>query len=413
MPTDIHFARKNFRTACLWVPLSALGLAAHAQSSDGAPYDLYVSQQLVRDTNVLRAPIDQAVEDTISGTTVGFMMDQVFGRQRFKGEASLQVNRFRQEHDLDNNAPYVKAEWGWQAGDRWEGELGLSHASSLYRYYLNGDSGQSNQVRNMQTDNLQYFRARLGVVTALTWQAEWSHYQRDYSADLYRNQNQTRNTVATGLRYQPQPDLSASLDVRHTAGQYPDFSATLGADDYTRWDLEALLNLQVSAASLLNLRLAHTTEDHSLPAAAGGPHWTGSVGWRWQPTGKLSFNTRLVRDSDTSDQWLAGGTVNTAQSRQTTQLVWDGQWALTGKIKLGLAVQQNWRRLQSSTTGLGEVAGRDRMRSVALQLGYQPIDAVSLGCNVSREVQDVSGASGLTYPYHANVVSCSGRLDWR
>jgi hypothetical protein len=127
------------------------------------------------------------------------------------------------------------------------------------------------------------------------------------------------NALNLGMRYQPQPDLNARLNLRRSTGQYPDYSATLGADDFTRWDVETMLSVRMSAASLVDVRLAHTNEIHSQPTAADGPKWTGSLGWQWQPTGKLSFTTRWVRDSDTSGQALGDGQIN-SQSKLTTHL---------------------------------------------------------------------------------------------
>ena len=254
---------------------------------------------------------------TISTTTLGASLDQPIGRQRVKAEADLQINRFRRQSDLDNNSPTLKAEWDWQAGDHWQGELGGSHVKSLYRYNLNDSTVVLG--RNVQTENQQFFRARLGVVTAWTVESEWSGYQRSYTADQYRSQDLRRNAISAGMRYQPQPDLSARFNLRHTDGRYPHYSSTQGADDYTRWDVETLLTLRMSAASQVDVRVAHTNETHSLPTATGGPHWTGSAGWQWQPTGKLNFSTRVLRDSDTSDQTLGDGLVN-SQNKLTTRL---------------------------------------------------------------------------------------------
>lgn len=383
--------------------------AAHAQQS---PYTLSIAQSLTRDSNVLRAPSGQAQADTISSTTLGLAVDQPIGRQKVKAEADIQANRFRNDGSLNNDSPTLKAEWDWQAGDHWEGEAGASHVKSLYRYNLSGASVV--QDRNIQTDNRQFFRARLGVVTAWTVETGWERYRRNFSAAQYAADAMNLNALNLGMRYQPQPDLNARLNLRRSTGQYPNYSATLGADDFTRWDVETMLSVRLSAASLVDVRLAHTNEIHSQPTAADGPKWTGSLGWQWQPTGKLSFTTRWVRDSDTSGQTLGDGQIN-SQSKLTNHLELGGQWTATDKIRLGLSYQQNRRNLQQTVSGQVGQEGRDLARTVALQLNYQPIQALGLGCSVSREVRSVSGdaAAGLSYPYQANVYACFGRFDWR
>lgn len=388
--------------------LALLGtVPAWAQQS---PYTLSVTQGFTRDSNVLRAPVDQAEADTISSTTLAASLDQPIGRQRVTAEADLQLNRFRTHSDLDNDAPTLKAQWDWQAGDHWQGEVGGSHVKSLYRYNLSDNTVVLG--RNIQTENQQFFRARLGVVTAWTLEAGWAGYQRSYTADQYRSQDMSRDAVTAGVRYQPQPDLSARFNLRRTDGHYPHYSSTLGADDYKRWDVETLLTLRMSAASQVDVRVAHTNEAHSLPTATGGARWTGSAGWQWQPTGKLNFSTRVLRDSDTSDQVLGDGLVN-SQNKLTTRLDLSAQWTVTDKVQLGLSYQQSLRQLEHVVSGVGSLNGRDRARTVALQLGYQPMQALSLGCNASREVRVVSGDTDLSYPYQANVFACYGQLNWR
>lgn len=404
MPTE---AVKPNRLALAVALTLVTGVPAWAQQS---PYTLSVTQGFTRDSNVLRAPADQAEADTISSTTLAASLDQPIGRQRVKAEADLQANRFRSHSDLDNNAPTLKAEWDWQAGDHWQGEVGGSHVKSLYRYNLSDTTVVLG--RNIQTENQQFFRARLGVVTAWTVEAGWSGYQRSYTADQYRSQDMSRNAISAGMRYQPQPDLSARFNLRRTDGRYPHYSSTLGADDYNRWDVETLLTLRMSAASQLDVRVAHTNEAHSQPTATGGPRWTGSAGWQWQPTGKLNFSTRVLRDSDTSDQTLGDGLVN-SQNKLTTRLDLSAQWTLTDKVQLGLSYQQSLRRLEHVVSGVGSLSGRDRARTVGLQLGYQPMQALNLGCTASREVRDVSGETDLSYPYQANVFACYGQLNWR
>lgn len=398
------------KLACQAAAVAMAGLFTVSAWAQQSPYTASVTQSFTRDSNVLRAPIDQAEADTISSTTLGFSLDQPIGRQRVKAEADVQANRFRRDSSLDNNSPTLKAEWDWEAGDHWQGELGASHVQSLYRYNLSDSTVVLG--RNIQTENQQFFRARLGVVTAWTLEAGWGGYQRIYSADQYRSQDLSRNAVTVGMRYRPQPDLSAHINLRHTDGRYPNFSSTLGTDDYTRWDVETLLNIRMSAASQVDVRLAHTNEVHSQPTATGGPHWTGSIGWQWQPTGKLSFSTRVLRDSDTSNQALGDGLIN-SQNKQTTRLDLSAQWSVTEKVQLGLSYQQSLRELEHTVSGVGSLSGRDRARTVALQLGYQPVQAFNLGCNASREVRDVSGDTDLSYPYQANVFSCYGQLNWR
>lgn len=387
-----------------------LGGAVHAQEDPYNPYGLFLSQSVTRDNNVFRASSGVIDADTISSTTVGASLDQPIGRQQVQAQASMQFNRFSSLTELNNNVPSLNGQWNWQFGEHWEGELGASHVKSLYRYSLS--DGQGDSGRNIETENRQFFRARLGVVTQWTLESGWSGYRRNFSADLYRSENQKQDVYSGGVRYQPEPDLTARLNLRRTDGSYPDFSSTLGADEYTRWDVDTLLNVRMSAATQVDMRLSKTRMSHTQPTAGSGPQWTGSLGVAWQPTGKLSFNANLQRDNDTSEQAQEDGSV-VSQSKVSTRLTLGTKWSVTDKVQLGLKLRQSWRTLDHDVPGTGRLDGKDVLRVFALQVSYRPIQAVSLGCNASREVRGVSGETDLSYPYQANVFSCYGQLNWR
>jgi hypothetical protein len=384
--------------------MATLALSAHAEDS---PFSVSISQALARDSNIMRTLPELQIHDDISSTVLSASLNEKLGRQHLRLDASLDAERFRHTTDLNNNAPTFKGELDWETLYHLEGELGASHARELYRYDLDG-TGLSLD-RNIQTTNQAYFRVRKGVVTPLTLEAGWNAYQRLYTSDAYASDEMRRQAWNAGVRFQPDTDLSLRGLVRYTQGSYPHYSETLGADHYTRWDVESQLAWQITGASHIDARIAHSNEDRQLQTSRG--RWTGSAGWTWQPTGKLTFDTRLTRDNDTGEQALGDGLTGSDVKLATT-LSLTARWQATSKVMFSLSGEHTRRQLGQEETATYDLRGTDRSRSVTLGVSYQALRGLLLGCTAHREVRDVSGDSSLSYPYSANVYSCYGQLTF-
>lgn len=386
--------------------LSSLGLA-HAESD---PYALTVSQSLSRDSNVLRVRDSAASADTISTTGLGLSVDQPIGRQRLRASLGAQALRYSNNSQLNYVSPNASLNWDWATADRWQGEVGATHAQKLNSD--NTNSVLAAQGKNIERTSTAFARARVGVVTLWTLDGGVTGYDRRFSSAAFANQEQRRLATDLGVRYQPQPDLSVRGLVRHTSGSYPRFSTALGADNFNRNDIETVVALRLSGATAVDLRLTRSQESHSQLLLRSSHTWSGAMGVQWQPTGKLDFRAGLVRDNDTGSQDLTNGTGST-DARLSTRLDLSAQWRATDKIQLTTRFQQTQRDLQAAAATLGlDVQGQDELQQVSLEAAYQAMRALALGCNFSYEKRTVTGNQALSYPYSDHVVGCFGRFTW-
>jgi hypothetical protein len=389
--------------AALLAPLALAG-AARAETS---PYGVAVSQQFVRDSNVLRAIDAAAQSDTVSASGLRLMLDQPLGRHRLHANASYDVNRYSNLDYLNNNSYQADVGLDWTAAGLWSGEVGAEASSELFLYDLRTVTPVTEKTE--QRVDRVFARARVGVVTAFTFDAGFENYRRNFSAERFANRDLNWRKADMGVRWQPQSDFSVRGAVAYAEGEYPRLST---GDEFTRNELRTVVFWRPSGASTVDASAAVSRERHSLQTARSTTYWSGSVKWAWQPTGKLGLTTRVVRDSDAgaSDQ---GSVLADAKLRTTFEVT--GNWLATSKVNVQVQARRVQRQIDSTFLVLTEAQqASDATHTLSVAASYQPMRAVELGCRLQREQRSVGNANPLlTYAFSANVASCYGQLWWR
>lgn len=403
-----------------WGGCLAAMLGLHLSATAATPWGLAVSEEVTHDSNVFRSTNANATADTLSSTGLRLTLAQPLGRQQWNTRLEGSLERYV-DHDEWNHVAYdLGSELAWSAPDLWQGELGASANQQLYRW----DQNVATPQRNLERSRRAWLRVRKGVVTDWTFVLALNGYDRDLSLASFDDWDQRQAALDVGLRFAPSPDLNTRLLVRRTVGEYPHLGTDL-RDHYTRNDLELGLNWQPSGASTLEGRVAWGREDHSVSSQRAANVWGGSLTWRWRPTGKLNFETRLQRDNDTGSSHFqsssgtdtdTGGGTGTASTQQsndaklTTSASVGAQWAASALWRLDARASLTHRQLDSRSTGADGTQGTDDVRALSLGFTYSPTRRIDLGCAVMREHRSVSSTvGGLSFPYDAKSASCNVR----
>lgn len=384
-------------------------------SNEQSPYLLGVTQTFSSEDNLFRAPEGSGlvVSDRISSTGVRLGVNQPLGRQFFSADLAANVNRYRTNTQLNNTDYRAALRLDWQTVERVSGEISAAQTKSLYREQAGGViDTQRNQLRTTAVG----FQARVGVSTRLSFEAGAAGSENDYTGTDVDNQDVRQHSFNAGVRYGPSSSVNTRLNFRHSEGTYPRFGA--GPDDFTRNDIDLISTFEATGASHLDTRLSATRERHSVQSQRDINGWTGALGWRWQPTGKLTAALSLVRDSSVGQTGFDSSLINASSSdtslAQTAALT--VTWAATAKIRVIPKASYVHRKLDSgfdSTLGNTALEGTDNTTNVGLGLRWTPINALDLGCDVAREQRKVKGTAGLSSPYTASVVSCSAQFALR
>ena len=394
--------------------------AAPASSNSGStsepsPYLLGVTQAFTAENNLFRAPEGSGlvVSDRISSTGVRLGINQPIGRQVFSADLAANMNRYRTNKQLNNTDYSANARLDWQTVERVSGEISAAQSQSLYREQTGGViETQRNQLRT----SALAFQARVGVATRLSFEIGAAGSENDYSGTDVDNRDLRQHSFNAGVRFGPSDAVNTRLSVRRSEGSYPRFGTE--PDDFTRDDIDLISTLQATGASHLNSRLSATRERHSVQSQRDTNGWTGALGWRWQPTGKLTLALDLLRDSSVGQTGFDSSLINASSSdtslAQTATLAIT--WAATAKIQVIPKFSYVHRKLDgafNSTLGNTSQESSDNTTSAGIGLRWTPINALDLGCDVSREQRKVNGTAGLSTPYTASVVSCSAQFALR
>jgi hypothetical protein len=409
-PMNLH--RLPALKALCCASLLCCAMQSHAQTS---PYYLGVSETVTHDSNLERARTGApSLSDTYLATGVRLGMDQTISRQRLTANLNANRNQFRNQKRFDNTDYALTTRLDWDTAERLSGSLAAESRQSLDRYDV--DNTGTFDGKNLVRSHTVSAQARIGLVTMYTFDGGLSANRVNYEATPRRDVRQW--TGNGGISVRPGSGLQVRVGARYTDASYPNYSTGAG-DGVKRRDLDFTGTIEASGASTLTARLSRTRETHSAQLVRDNNTWTGALAWNWHPTGKLSLDTTLSRDSNIGSSSFDIGalTFDTSDTRLRTTLALRAQWELTGKVLLGAGASTSRRTLDNSLStiiGSSVSSASDRTQAWDLSVRYLPTRNVELGCGVHWEDRSVSDPnSTITYAYDVTVLNCSGQLYWR
>lgn len=387
------------------------------QSGPAQPFSFGISQTLTHESNLFRDETDEE-EDWTSTTALNFALDQPIGRQRLKGTAALQANRYRDHDELNNTGHQLGLQLDWETIADLSGALGVQSSRHQYRYGL--DSTTPVDGRNIESTQSGFFQARLGGMGQFALQVGGNSLHREYSAEQFAKLNDLSQwSIEGGGAYRPGPDLTATLLGRYTRISRPDSDLGLG-DDVARRDVELAAVWQVTGASRFDARLTRSEEKHAILADRN--FWTGGIGWDWVPSAKLRFRTQALRDTE-------GGSGNVASPEATMPaapagdqlrdaFLWSAQWSATAKINVVGTAQWSKRKF-TELQALSSIHVEDRTTALTLGVRYTPFRALDLGCDLGSENREVSSDAQANQvvttsrPYDSMTAGCTLQFWFR
>lgn len=399
--------------ACALAATLVAGLLPCAYAETG-PWTIGARQTFTHDSNVYRTP--EATSDWISSTGIFGGFDQQISRQRVYGKLSADWNRYRDEERLNYNNGAGLLHLDWETIGNVSGDAQISHSQQLYRDYLTVDQA-ANKTIVRTTDG--YFNARLGVVTAWTVEAGAFGSRTRFDGTVSNTNDIDYNGWRVGLRYNPRSHISVGIAGRRADGEYPKAG---GAFDFTREDIDLLLNWRPTGTSVFDARLSRSHWDYE--SGRTNSLTTGSLNYGYRPGGRLTLDANFRRDNtagqyNTDTLAIVGDTIEvvnaqTVNTRLTNTYSLTGNYQLTGKTALSATLQRIDRRLDdvvTSPTSSATATGRDRAYAASLRASWDPLRTVRVGCGYSRVKRTVEGASQFTYPYSVNLYDCSAQIS--
>jgi hypothetical protein len=420
MPPAVALTRLSLLVALAWA--SHLG-AAHAEAT---PYFIGLSQGITYERNVLRLADDVAApeglkrSDTIFVTALQGGIDQPFGRQRAYGNLSLRQVTYASNTAYNNQAYTGNVGLDWSTIERISGSLSANANRSLSSF---GSFGIG-LLREKNFEDSQGFNASvsMGLVTEYSAEAGFGHRQVRNSLKkagvLARDFDQDSATV--GLRWRPSTAANLGLSLRETRGRYPKFrqvaDGSFLADRFKQQGLEISGSIQPMGVSSFDLRLGQNKTKYDLNQSRDFSGITGSLGWTWQPTGKLRITSRVSRDTGQDSFALVQFNVPGISEYSRVNDVFRLQADLEVSAKIALTA--SWQTLQRNLTqntpspvdgSVTSASGRDTTHQLNLGGRWTPYRTTLLSCDVGAERRSASGP--LAEPLRDYTINCYGQFQ--
>jgi Putative beta-barrel porin 2 len=378
---------------------TALALAAGLTLQAAA-----VAQSADRPWYVLTSPTNE-IDDFISTTTLRGGINQTFGRQRLFANAALNHQRFQELKDRNNNGYNFDAGVDWSTVERLSGTVRLYSTRRQTDFNVGGIVPIS--LSNLERADDLEFRARLGVVTKLGFEAGVGQRRLRYSAFEFAPRQYDQNYGSLGISYRPSGILGLSAGVGGAKTKYkaPEIGQSV-PDRARRSDVFVAANWVPTGASTVDARLAYTKQEFDRATSADFGGMTGNLRWTWKPSGRLSLTTVLLRDLSQDAGFLRLDPSNNLQSgadfaQTTNELSVLGRYELTGKIIATGGVAYAKRKLVEGFTG---AVGRDNTTTLSAGLAWAATRTITAGCGTSYETRSGSGTG--TADFDATRVNC-------
>lgn len=334
----------------------------------------------------------------------------------------MQVNRYQNE-DTQNNTSYgLKTGLDWSTIERISGNVNYSVNQGLAAY--SGLATVPIQSKNVQTTDQFSALVQWGEASVLSLNAGYTYNQLRYSAEEYKVNGVSQDAFTVGVLYRPSGLLTLGAGLRHTQGRYPELTEAVG-NKFTRNDLDLSTVWNASGRSTVSGRLSIGRQSFNGGSGRDFSGLTGALSWAYKPTGKLSFNTTLVRDtgSESSFSNLSNGTTPVTlsgdDSRISNTISVNATYLATAKIRMTAGLRYVRRSLADSTdagNGQQSFSGNDSTRAFTFGATYAPARNWLLGCNLVRDARTASQEAidaNLSYTYSVNTASCSAQFTFR
>jgi exopolysaccharide biosynthesis operon protein EpsL len=257
------------------------------------------------DSNLFRLPdnVDVAARtggrDTRADRTdslyAGFRIDQPYAQQRFLLSATETAYRHHTFKHLDFDASEYSAAWQWTLTPRLTGVLSAEQSQSLVNFADFRDPTQRNvrtsDVRRASADWWAY--SGWHVVSALT-QTESRSSQATVGFGSFRS-----DAAEAGIKYLALSASSIGVNLRSSSGTYldqPPDPVNLLGDGFKRDETELVMSWLASGRTTWDARVARVAYHENIFSQRDFTDTAASLGFRWLPTGRVSFNIDLARE---------------------------------------------------------------------------------------------------------------------
>jgi exopolysaccharide biosynthesis operon protein EpsL len=343
------------------------------------PLKLKVYGGFKHDSNLFRLSDNADAEATIGSSDksdniyqigVGARYELRHSRQKLVLDGSVDQNWFQNFDTLNNTSNNVRGEWGWQAGNSWDGTLGVGH-----RHYLENFGNVQQNIRDIVDRTRAYGSANFRPLSYLKFTLDLDSVDEDHSEETREFLDNRTNSAAFTANWVTPSKNTVGLKFKRADATYPNdavFGAAALDNSYAENEYSLVAVWNVTAASLLRGRLGRTERkfDEDPSRNFSGPTWR--LGYEWKPTGKTALEMAVWRE-------LSGFEDFSGTYMRTTGIGIFPAWSVVPKLVLqGKAAYQTRDYIGSSPFSPSTGQREDQERLFQLAAVWTPLRLTKL-----------------------------------
>lgn len=298
------------------------------------PLHLRVSGGVMHDSNVFRLSSDVDPQTAINSPTTADNIYQLgaggkyeirASRQKFIVEGNVDEYKYQNFGNLDNVSYDLRGEAQWQAGNLWDGNLGVGH-----RHYLGGFANVQSDIRDMIDRDQVYGTANYHLHSRLKLTLNLWWYDSSHEADSQKVYNTNAGNATFTVNWVTPAENTVGLQYRSTDARYPNRQVIAGSlvdNAFHEDEINVVARWRLTGVSNFVARVGHTERKYEqLPTRNfSGPTWR--LNYNWQPTGKLAFDFATWRE-------IAEFQDSNANYVQTTGVSVSPTWSVTPTVSV-------------------------------------------------------------------------------
>ena len=392
----------------------ALAFASSASALEGDTFRPFVSFSQYYDDNLFRLADNESIfinghlltgpqADKYNVLNVGANIDWRIKRQQLIARVAKSLVRYSKFDSLNYDGSDYLAQWNWQLGNHWNGQIGATQTLSQSSYTdLNTSIALNNQrtVRNVfGTANWQFhprWQVGGGVSEVNVINSDATQAQSDF-----KEQAQELN-----LTWSTPKGSSVRTQLRIAKASYPNTQFATVDNGYSQQDLNVFTVWSYSGLLRFQNRVGYQKRAHNSLSARDFSGVTGRATIDYFATGKTLYSLSLYRE-------LGAVSLISSSYRLTTGFSLNGLWNMTSKLSLNGALSRETDDFKGDpgifTFNLP--VRQDKTRNASLGLNYQPLRStvIGLGLQTGRRVSnDVINQSS----YKFNTIFANVRVDF-
>jgi exopolysaccharide biosynthesis operon protein EpsL len=389
--------------SAIFLEVSGVQLA-FAQTTDSLRP--FVKYSVLYDDNVLGLPSEVSAINAVGLDSkadmshtweAGVLLDKKFGRQYFTGSLKAGQTRYDTYKALNFDGRDLMANWNWYLGNHLQGNIGATYARGLTPF-----TDIHQLVRNVRTQQREYFDAAWRLHPSWRLKTAASKYRLDYELPVQQPLNRTENRYDLGLDYLARSGSSIGLVFSNVKGSYPNRlqieSAAL-SNSYQQDEIKANIDWRVSGKTRLQLLAGPVSRSQDDPRVRDFNGLNARLTADWLATGKFTMTGALWRETGIVSDLSAVYSLNKGISVAP-------RWQVSEKILLEAQLKYEKRDFTQSLVVPSNFfnARQDALRTASITLSYRPLRNTVIQTTIFHS----SKASNLSFDnYRRNGVAIS------